>query len=118
MAEALRTRRTPGRPAVAVSNGNVTVCSTSSAASPGLSAITTTVGAFSSGKTSTGIVPTRQVAASSSSAAPTSTTNGRCSANAISWRNMAAYSWSSCQVPSAWKWPPLFACAELASTSS
>src|ERR671925_78362 len=44
MALAVRTRRTPGRPFIAVSMGKVTFCSTSSAANPGASPITTTVG--------------------------------------------------------------------------
>ncbi len=52
-------RRTPGIPFTAASIGKVTYCSTSSAASPAASVITTTVGAFSSGKTSTGICGSR-----------------------------------------------------------
>ena len=48
-----RTRRTPVAPFTAVSMGKVTSCSTSSAAMPLASVMTTTVGAFRSGKTST-----------------------------------------------------------------
>ena len=50
-----RTRRTPVAPLTAVSMGNVTSCSTSSAAMPPASVMTTTVGAFRSGKTSTSV---------------------------------------------------------------
>ena len=49
------TRRTPVAPLSAVSIGNVTVFSTSSGAIPGASVITTTVGAFRSGKMSTSV---------------------------------------------------------------
>jgi hypothetical protein len=55
MADPLRTRRTPGSPLRDVSIGKVTYCSTSSAASPPASAMMITVGAFSSGNTSTGV---------------------------------------------------------------
>ena len=50
-----RTRRTWVAPFTAVSMGNVTSCSTSSAAIPLASVITTTVGAFRSGNTSTSV---------------------------------------------------------------
>jgi hypothetical protein len=55
MALALRTRRMPGSPLTELSIGNVMFCSTSSAAKPAASVSTTTVGAFSSGNTSTGM---------------------------------------------------------------
>ena len=48
-----RTRRTSVAPFSAVSMTNVTVRSTSSVAMPGASVMTTTVGAFRSGNTST-----------------------------------------------------------------
>ena len=50
-----RTRRTLVAPLTAVSIGKVTNCSTSSAAMPPASVMTTTVGAFRSGKTSTSV---------------------------------------------------------------
>ena len=50
-----RTRRTPLLPFTVVSSGNVTSFSTSSGAIPGASVITTTVGAFRSGKMSTSV---------------------------------------------------------------
>ena len=53
VAEEERTRRTPVAPLTAVSTGKVTRRSTSSAAMPLASVITTTVGAFRSGNTST-----------------------------------------------------------------
>jgi hypothetical protein len=51
----LRRRRTPGKPLTELSTGKVTYCSTSSAAKPPASVRITTVGAFNSGNTSTGI---------------------------------------------------------------
>ncbi len=53
--DAERTRRTSVAPFNAVSTGNVTRRSTSSAAIPGASVITTTVGEVKSGNTSTSI---------------------------------------------------------------
>ena len=50
-----RTRRTCVAPLTAVSMGKVTSCSTSSAAMPPASVMTTTVGAVRSGKTSTSV---------------------------------------------------------------
>ena len=50
-----RTRLTPVAPFTAVSIGNVTSISTSSAAIPPASVMTTTVGAFRSGNTSTSV---------------------------------------------------------------
>ena len=47
--------RTPGKPLTELSTGNVMYCSTSSAAYPGDSDMIVTVGALSSGKTSTAI---------------------------------------------------------------
>ncbi len=61
-----RTRRTSVAPFTAVSIGKVTVRSTSSAAMPLASVITTTVGAFRSGKTSTSILRAVYVPATSS----------------------------------------------------
>ena len=51
-----RTRRTSVAPLTAVSTGKVTKRSTSSGAMPWASVMTTTVGAFRSGNTSTSIV--------------------------------------------------------------
>ena len=50
-----RTLRTPVAPFTEVSMGKVTNCSTSSAAIPSASVITTTVGALRSGNTSTSV---------------------------------------------------------------
>ena len=50
VADELLTRLTPAAPLSDVSTGNVTNCSTSSGAMPGASVMTTTVGAFRSGK--------------------------------------------------------------------
>ena len=69
MALEVRTRRTPGIPFTADSRGKLTYCSTSSAASPGASVITTTVGTFSSGNTSTGARGRRQAARASTQVA-------------------------------------------------
>ena len=60
-----RTRRTSVAPFTAVSIGKVTVRSTSSAAMPLASVITTTVGAFRSGKTSTSMCRAVKVPATS-----------------------------------------------------
>ena len=68
IALAERARRTPETPLTAVSMGKVTYCSTSSAESPPASVMMTTVGALSSGKTSTGILGRRY------SARPTTST--------------------------------------------
>ena len=57
VAEEERTRRTWVAPLTAVSMGKVTSCSTSSAAMPLASVITTTVGALRSGNTSTSVRP-------------------------------------------------------------
>src|SRR6185503_2357463 len=86
----LRTRRTPDRPFTALSIGNVTFCSTSSAASPGASVSTTTVGAFSSGNTSIGMRGTCQSANPSTMPASSRTTAGWRSENAMRARNMGA----------------------------
>src|SRR5688572_19972233 len=88
IALALRTARTPGRPLTELSIGNVTFCSTSSAARPGDSVSTTTVGAFSSGNTSTGMRGTWKPAKTSTPSASRSTASGCRSDHAISWRNM------------------------------
>ena len=71
-----RTRRTPVAPFTAVSMGKVTSRSTSSAAMPRASVITTTVGALRSGKTSTSIRHAVQQPTASSSTLK-NTTNGR-----------------------------------------
>ena len=71
-----RTRRTPVAPFTAVSMGKVTSRSTSSAAMPRASVITTTVGALRSGKTSTSIRQAVQQPTASSSTLK-NTTNGR-----------------------------------------
>ena len=67
-----RTLRTPVAPFTAVSIGKVTSCSTSSAAIPPASVITTTVGAFRSGKTSTSVRFITYTPATMSRAAATS----------------------------------------------
>ena len=56
MVDEERTRRTPVAPLTDVSIGKVTSCSTSSGAIPCASVMTTTVGAFKSGKTSTSVL--------------------------------------------------------------
>ena len=56
VADELLTRLTPAAPLSDVSTGNVTNCSTSSGAMPGASVMTTTVGAFRSGKMSTSVL--------------------------------------------------------------
>ena len=66
-----RTRRTCVAPLTAVSMGNVTSCSTSSAAMPLASVITTTVGALRSGKTSTSVCPVMYIPPTVSSTAAT-----------------------------------------------
>ena len=68
-----RTRRTSVAPFTAVSIGNVTSRSTSSAAMPPASVITTTVGAVRSGKTSMSIRSAAKSPASAMAAAPAST---------------------------------------------
>ena len=70
----LRTRRTPGSPFTALSMGNVTYCSTSPAEKPPASLIMSTVGAFNSGKMSTGISESLYPAAKSIRPAMISTT--------------------------------------------
>jgi hypothetical protein len=117
IALALRRRRTPARPPICASSGTVTFCSTSSAARPGASVSTTTVGALSSGKTSTGMRGTCHAASPTIRSAVNSTKVGCRSAERMRARN-TAYSWSSWKLPSAWKWPPLLLVRELASSSS
>ena len=89
MAEALRTRRVPGRPLTAVSIGKVTLSSTSSAANPPASVITTTVGALSSGKTSTGMFLLLSPAKTSSRPAKTTTREDWRREKAMSFASMA-----------------------------
>ena len=58
-----RTLLTPAAPFMDVSMGNVTSCSTSSAARPDASVMTTTVGAFRSGNTSTSVLEVTKIPA-------------------------------------------------------
>ncbi len=78
-----RTRRTSVAPFNAVSTGNVTKRSTSSGAMPLASVITTTVGAFKSGNTSTSILVAVYVPASIKRMDATKTTNLLFSENLI-----------------------------------
>ena len=78
-----RTRLTPVAPFTAVSIGNVTSCSTSSAAMPLASVITTTVGAFRSGKTSTSVLWAVNPPSMISATAATRTIRRLCSENRI-----------------------------------
>src|SRR5687768_3110855 len=117
----LRTRRTPDRPLTAVSIGSVTFCSTSSADSPPASVRITTVGAFSSGNTSTGMRGTWYADRATTATARSSTSAGFLSENAISRLSISGQpylSGSACQVPSAWKWPPPVALPPPASFNS
>ena len=68
-----RTRRTCVAPLTDVSMGKVTSCSTSSAAMPLASVMTTTVGAVKSGNTSTSVCRAVYVPPTSSSTEATST---------------------------------------------
>ena len=74
-AETERSRRTPGEPLTADSTGKVTRSSTSSAAMPGASVITVTVGAERSGKMSTGRVAIKKAPATVRSAATVTTSH-------------------------------------------
>jgi hypothetical protein len=99
MALELRTRRTPAMPVIAVSIGNVTYCSTSSAARPPDSLRTTTVGALSSGKTSIGMSRSVIAVKPSRTAAAMSTRAEWVSENRIRARSMSAPSWVSVPNP-------------------
>ena len=78
-----RTRRTPVAPFTAVSIGKVTSCSTSSAAIPPASVITTTVGALRSGNTSTSVCQAVYVPPTSRSTDATNTNNRFCNEKRI-----------------------------------
>ena len=76
--EELRTLRTPVEPLTAVSMGKVTSCSTSSAAIPLASVMTTTVGALRSGNTSISALKVRYSPAANSSTDATSISSRFC----------------------------------------
>ena len=78
-----RTRLTPSAPFTAVSMGNVTMRSTSSAAMPPASVITVTVGALRSGNTSTSACLAVYAPAMASATAATSTSRRLSSENLI-----------------------------------
>ncbi len=82
------TRLTSVAPFKATSTGNVTSCSTSSGAKPCASVITTTVGAFKSGKTSTSILDAVYTPASISKTAAIKTTKRLSNENLINLFNI------------------------------